>query len=113
MGSSRLVRSSSTECGGAIDGTKGSDGNTQSGDEFLLDQPVLGHLERPGADAGFCGLLEGDIEWPEVVGALGRVGYRGYLTVEMFRPSRMPPQLFLGELAGELRWIASLAGGAL
>jgi len=63
-----------------------------------------------GTDAGFCGLLEGDIEWPEIVAALGRAGYHGWMTAEMFRPGRMPPHLFLSEVAAELRWITSLEG---
>jgi len=30
------------------------------------------------------GLLEGDVNWPEVVAALGEVGYDGFLTAEVF-----------------------------
>lgn len=32
---------------------------------------------------GFCDLLEGDVNWPEVMKALGEVGYDGYCTAEM------------------------------
>ena len=36
------------------------------------------------ADAnGFCDLLEGDVNWPEVVAALKSIGYNGYCTAEM------------------------------
>jgi len=36
------------------------------------------------ADAnGFCDLLEGDVNWPEVVAALKDVGYKSYCTAEM------------------------------
>ena len=32
---------------------------------------------------GFCDLLEGDVNWPEVMKALREVGYDGYCTAEM------------------------------
>ena len=36
-----------------------------------------------GTADGFCDLLEGDVNWPEVMKALGEVGYTSYLTAEM------------------------------
>jgi len=36
-----------------------------------------------GTAEGFCDLLEGDVNWPEVVKALHAVGYNGYCTAEM------------------------------
>jgi hexulose-6-phosphate isomerase len=39
------------------------------------------NLSRPGMD-GFCGLGEGDINWPGVIEALRSVGYAGPLTYE-------------------------------
>jgi hexulose-6-phosphate isomerase len=38
-------------------------------------------LSKPGM-AGFCGLGEGDVDWPVVVGALAAAGYEGPLTYE-------------------------------
>ncbi len=32
---------------------------------------------------GFCDLLEGDVNWPEVIKALKEIGYDGYLTAEL------------------------------
>jgi len=36
-----------------------------------------------GTADGFCDLLEGDVNWPEVVAALKEIGYNSYLTAEM------------------------------
>lgn len=36
-----------------------------------------------GTAEGFCDLLEGDVDWPEVMKALENVGYQSYLTAEM------------------------------
>jgi hexulose-6-phosphate isomerase len=36
-----------------------------------------------GTAEGFCDLLEGDVNWPEVVSALDEIGYAGYCTAEM------------------------------
>lgn len=65
-----------------------------------------------GTSEGFCGLLAGEVNWAEVMGALARAGYDGYVTAELFRPSRVPPDLFLSQAARELRWILERAGGA-
>lgn len=37
-----------------------------------------------GTIDGFVGLLEGDVNWPEVMSALEEVGYDGFLTAELF-----------------------------
>lgn len=65
-----------------------------------------------GTSEGFCGLLAGEVNWGEVMASLARAGYDGYVTAELFRPSRVPPDLFLGQAARELRWILEQAGGA-
>jgi hexulose-6-phosphate isomerase len=36
-----------------------------------------------GNSWGFVGLLEGDVNWPEVIKALQDIGYSGYLTAEV------------------------------
>lgn len=36
-----------------------------------------------GTAKGFCDLLEGDVNWPEVMKALKKIGYDGYITAEM------------------------------
>ena len=46
------------------------------------------HLKdfRPavGTVAGFVSLLDGDVNWGEVMAALGEIGYHGFLTAEVF-----------------------------
>jgi len=39
-----------------------------------------------GTVDGFCDLLSGDVNWPEVVKALKEVGYDGWITAEMIPP---------------------------
>jgi L-ribulose-5-phosphate 3-epimerase len=58
-----------------------------------------------GTADGFCSLLDGEIDWPVVTAALARAGYAGWLTAEMFKPSKAPSSLFLEETARQLRWI--------
>lgn len=36
-----------------------------------------------GGSAGFCQLMDGDVDWPEVASALVAIGYDGYLTSEV------------------------------
>ncbi len=40
---------------------------------------------------GFCDLLEGDVNWPEVMAALTEVGYDGWCTAEMMPPYQHAP----------------------
>ena len=48
------------------------------------------------ADAnGFVDLLEGDVNWPEVMKALKTIGYDGYLTAEMIPTYRFYPEVRL------------------
>jgi len=51
-----------------------------------------------GNITGFCYLLEGDVNWPEVVKALKEVGYNSYLTAE-FGPYRFYPETSLSHLS--------------
>jgi hexulose-6-phosphate isomerase len=37
-----------------------------------------------GTIDGFCGLLEGDVDYPAVISALAETGYDGYVTAEFF-----------------------------
>lgn len=37
---------------------------------------------------GFCGMLQGDVNWPAVATALREVGYDGYITSEVLPPYR-------------------------
>ncbi len=39
-----------------------------------------------GTADGFCDLLSGDVNWPEVVAALKAVGYQGWVAAEMIPP---------------------------
>ena len=58
--------------------------------------PVLAvvHL-HPRQKGGFVDLLEGDVNWPEVMKALKDVGYDGYLTAEMIPTYRFYPEVRL------------------
>jgi hexulose-6-phosphate isomerase len=42
------------------------------------------YRESAGGIGGFVGLLEGDVNWPEVIAALNEIGYDGFLTAEVF-----------------------------
>jgi len=42
------------------------------------------YRESVGGVCGFVGLLEGDVNWPEVIAALEEIGYDGFLTAEVF-----------------------------
>jgi hexulose-6-phosphate isomerase len=42
------------------------------------------YREAVGTVAGFVNLLEGDVNWPEVMTALAEIDYEGYLTAEVF-----------------------------
>ncbi len=39
-----------------------------------------------GTADGFCDLLSGDVNWPAVMAALRRIGYKGWITAEMIPP---------------------------
>jgi L-ribulose-5-phosphate 3-epimerase len=39
-----------------------------------------------GSANGFCDLLSGDVSWPEVIGAVRRISYNGWITAEMIPP---------------------------
>jgi nitrogen-specific signal transduction histidine kinase len=58
---------------------------------------ILGdHIRNPvSVIIGFCDLLEGDVNWPEVVKALREVGYQSYLTAEMIPTYRFCPEVRL------------------
>ncbi|MFH1823763.1 MAG: sugar phosphate isomerase/epimerase family protein [Candidatus Firestonebacteria bacterium] len=49
-----------------------------------------------GGTNGFVDLLEGDVNWPEVIKALKEVGYDGYLVAEMIPGYRFYPEVRLG-----------------
>lgn len=56
----------------------------------------LKDYRRAVGDAnGFCDLLSGDVNWPEVIRALQEVGYEGYLTAEMLPPYRFHPEVLI------------------
>jgi hexulose-6-phosphate isomerase len=42
------------------------------------------YRESVGGVDGFVALLEGDVNWPEVIAALTETGYQGFLTAEVF-----------------------------
>ncbi|RMG40319.1 MAG: sugar phosphate isomerase/epimerase [Planctomycetota bacterium] len=59
-------------CGRRIRNVHFKEYSKRAGTEFTLDS--------------FRPLLDGTTNWPAVIAALDRVGYRGYLTFEYFRP---------------------------
>lgn len=58
--------------------------------EILANRIIRVHLKdyrrAVGSVDGFCDLLSGDVNWPEVVRALNAVGYDGWVTAEMIPP---------------------------
>lgn len=51
-----------------------------------------------GNITGFCDLLEGDVNWPEVIKALKEVGFNSYLTAE-FGPYKYFPETIIYNLS--------------
>lgn len=45
--------------------------------------------------AGFCDLLDGDVNWPEVMAALREIGYDGWVTAEVMPPNPYAPEHLL------------------
>ena len=56
---------------------------------------------------GFCNLLEGDVDWPEVKKALQDVGYDGYVVAELGPYRHYPEQTIRDAAAAIDRWLAS------
>ena len=50
---------------------------------------------RCGSLASFRPLLDGSTDWPAVLNAFGRVGYKGYLTFEYFHPFAHYPEALI------------------
>ncbi len=48
-----------------------------------------------GTLEGFCDLLEGDVNWPQVMKAFAEVGYDGWATAEMMPPYKHAPEQLL------------------
>ncbi len=56
----------------------------------------LKDFRRAVGDAnGFCDLLSGDVNWPEVIAALQGIGYDSYLTAEMIPLYRFHPEVLI------------------
>jgi len=51
-----------------------------------------------GTSGGFCNLLEGDVNWPAVTGALRETGYESYLTAE-YGPYKHYPETIIYHLS--------------
>ncbi len=54
---------------------------------------------------GFVDLLEGDVNWPAVMAALGEIGYDGPLTAEMIPQYRCYPQARVENTSNAMDWI--------
>ena len=56
---------------------------------------------RPGGWLGFTQLLHGDVDWPDVMQTLRRVGYSGWITPEV-SPSSAVPEAWIAELSAAM-----------
>ena len=86
----------------------------ERGDEEQLEQEILGeriknvHLKeftKKGTDhslESFRPLLDGTTNWPAVMEALDKVGYRGYLTFEYFHPYPHYPEALIYQTSDSL-----------
>ena len=55
-----------------------------------------------GNITGFTNLLQGDVNWPEVVAALEGIGYNGYITAEIMPPYQYHPEKLIQDISGAL-----------
>jgi L-ribulose-5-phosphate 3-epimerase len=53
----------------------------------------------------FRTLLDGTTNWPVVIEALDKVGYRGYLTFEYFHPFSHYPEALIYQTSDALDWM--------
>jgi L-ribulose-5-phosphate 3-epimerase len=79
--------------------------------------PILGeriqnvHLKEWDRRSGGFGLpafrtlLDGTTNWPAVMEALNRIGYRGYLTFEYFHPFTHYPEALIYQTSDAMDWI--------
>ena len=58
----------------------------------------------------FRTLLDGTTNWPAVIEALERVGYRGYLTFEYFHPFSHYPEALVYQTSDALDWMLGAKG---
>ena len=54
---------------------------------------------------GFCDLLEGDVDWAEVMKALREVGYNGYITAEIMPPYSQHPEALIHNTSKSMDFI--------
>jgi len=75
---------------------------------LLADRLLQVHLKdfkcAVGNIEGFVNLLEGDVNWPEVMKALGEIGYEGYLVAEYF-PTKHHPEALLWNTSKSMDFI--------
>ena len=65
-----------------------------------------------GTADGFCDLLEGDVDWPEVVKALKSVGYKSYCTAEMIPLYKYHPMVRIRNTSNAMDAILGDSGDA-
>lgn len=65
-------------------------------------------FRRAAGDAGFVDLLEGDVNWPEVMSALRDVGYDGWATAEMIPLYQHCPEVRIANTSRALDAILAL-----
>ena len=58
----------------------------------------------------FRTLLDGTTNWPAVIEALERIGYRGYLTFEYFHPFQHFPEALVYQTSDALDWMLGRKG---
>jgi hexulose-6-phosphate isomerase len=79
----------------------------------VLGDKVFGvHLKdfrkAVGTAAGFVDLLEGDVDWPEVLSALREIGYGGPLVAEMIPGYRFCPEIRIANTSRAMDAILAL-----
>ncbi len=55
-----------------------------------------------GTADGFCDLLEGDVDWPEVIATLKKIGYSSYVTAEMIPYYATNPMVRIGNTSAAM-----------
>lgn len=59
---------------------------------------------------GFCDLLEGDVNWAEVMKALRQIGYNDYITAEMMPPYPQHPEALIYNTSKSMDFILGREG---
>ncbi|MEX2534421.1 MAG: sugar phosphate isomerase/epimerase family protein [Trueperaceae bacterium] len=56
-------------------------------------------------------LLDGDVNWPSILGAMDAIGYSGWVTAEITPPAPHYPEKVIYDIASTMDWMFSAYGG--